>query len=103
MPDAKIIILQSDLLIKEIPLEKEIITIGRAWGNDIRLPYHSLSRFHAQIACINPKKYLLRDLASKNGTVVNGVKVQECRLKQGDRISFGKFTLIFWYLDEPGY
>lgn len=100
MADAKIIILQSEMLVKEFPLDKEIITIGRAWGNDIRIPYHSLSRFHAQILCVNPEKFLLRDLASKNGTIVNEAKIQEHRLKQGDRITFGKYTLIFWNADN---
>ncbi|MBF0126058.1 MAG: FHA domain-containing protein, partial [Magnetococcales bacterium] len=84
--------MHKDVLVKEFILDKEIITIGRGWGNDLRLPYHSLSRIHAQVVRIHGEKYLLRDLASKNGTVINGSSVQERRLKQGDRIVLGKYT-----------
>ncbi|MBF0294981.1 MAG: FHA domain-containing protein [Magnetococcales bacterium] len=95
MAEAKFIITQSDVFIKEIPLDKEIVTIGRGWGNDIRIPYDSLSRFHAQVTRAGPDKYLIKDMASKNGTFVNDSKVREHRLKHKDRVTLGKYTLTF--------
>ncbi|MBF0180732.1 MAG: FHA domain-containing protein [Magnetococcales bacterium] len=102
MADAKFIITQSDVFIKEIPLDKEIVTIGRGWGNDVRIPYDSLSRMHAQVMRAGPNKYLIKDLASKNGTFVNDSKVREHRLKHKDRVTLGKYTLTFLLINAPG-
>ena len=39
--------------------------------------------------------YLLRDLGSKNGTYVNGQRVQEYLLQEGDTVAIGDFTMNF--------
>ena len=37
----------------------------------------------------------MRDLGSANGTTVNGVRIHECRLKEGDVVSLGGVELVF--------
>jgi serine/threonine-protein kinase len=50
------------------------------------------SRHHFLLECQPPRCYL-RDLGSSNGTLVNGQKVTECFLRDGDLISGGKTRL----------
>lgn len=63
-------------------------TIGRSSENDLVLPDMNVSRFHAEIR-VQDDLHVLRDLGSKHGTWVNGIRVQEKELAPGDRIHLG--------------
>lgn len=63
-------------------------TIGRSHGNDLMLVHLGVSRTHAELLVRNGE-YLLRDLNSKQGTYVNGVKIDQAKLTNGDRIQLG--------------
>jgi serine phosphatase RsbU (regulator of sigma subunit) len=77
------------------PLDKERVTIGRSRESDILLPDQWLSRHHAEIRRERDGFYLL-DMGSKNGTLLNGEKVeQQRRLRQGDVITIGEHVLTF--------
>ncbi|MBF0189801.1 MAG: FHA domain-containing protein [Magnetococcales bacterium] len=97
----RIVLLENGVLVRDYHLDKEIVTIGRASVNDISLHYIPVSRTHAQILRVAEDRYLLKDLGSKNGTLVNGARIREHGLKHGDRIGLGKYTLVFWYAQEP--
>lgn len=78
-----------------IDLKKERITVGRSEDNEIALSDPFSSGHHA---CIFPKDggYAVRDNGSKNGTFLNGKKVQgEAELKKGDEILVGSTRLIY--------
>jgi sigma-B regulation protein RsbU (phosphoserine phosphatase) len=76
-------------------LAKPRITIGRSRDSDIFLPDQWLSRQHAEIL-EKSGAFVLLDLGSKNGTLVNGEKVSdERRLRDGDVISLGEHQLTF--------
>ena len=78
-----------------LTLEKDCITIGRARENDLFLPDRWLSRHHAEIRAVQDG-YLVVDLGSKNGTLVNRVPVREShRLRGGDVITLGEHTITF--------
>ncbi len=68
-------------------LDQDRIMIGRAADCHIVLPERQISRDHVTLER-DQEGYLLRDLASKNGTVVNGqpIRDQPYRLKDGDDI-----------------
>lgn len=70
--------------------------IGRADDNQIRLKSGDISRRHAMISVANGA-YLLRDLQSQNGTYVNGQRVAEHVLAEGDRVRVGNIELVFHY------
>lgn len=73
----------------------EIATIGRSAGNDIVLADPFVSGEHA-ILKQSGQQYFIEDLASTNGTFVNGVKTsQRVALNDGDRISFSRINFIF--------
>ncbi len=78
-----------DLTIKEYRLQDgDNLSIGRLTSNDIVIPDKSVSRLHASI--IRQRNSLaVWDKGSKNGIVVNGVKVQSAELKNGDVVRIG--------------
>lgn len=70
---------------------KDKITIGRALDNDIKFdPYKDLatSGKHAEIEKTNGC-WFIKDLNSRNGTIVNGIKVDKTQVKLNDIIEFG--------------
>jgi pSer/pThr/pTyr-binding forkhead associated (FHA) protein len=69
--------------------------IGRD-GADIRLEDVKASRKHAEVALLGPDAYVLRDLASTNGTFLNGKRVTgKVKLSHEDRIRIGDTVLVF--------
>jgi phosphoserine phosphatase RsbU/P len=62
--------------------------LGRSQGNDLVLSQMGISRSHAEVLVQNGE-YLLRDLGSKMGTFLNGVRSEQARLKDGDRVQLG--------------
>jgi len=77
-----------------IPLEKQVIRIGRQMENDIVFHEEFVSRFHAEIR-FEDGKYILRDNESTSGTFVNGRKVDRCVLNSGDIISIATIQMMF--------
>jgi phosphoserine phosphatase RsbU/P len=77
------------------PLDKERVSIGRSRQSDVFLPDQFLSRHHAEIRQGVGGFYLV-DLGSKNGTLLNGVRLEaETLLKEGDQIKIGDHDLTF--------
>ena len=73
----------------EFPLEegKEYI-IGRSSESHMVLVEDMVSRHHAKISVIDDEVHL-NDMGSTNGSFVNGERVSNCVLNEGDRILFG--------------
>lgn len=76
------------------PLNKDHVTIGREVKCAIMLNDASVSRQHSSITRL-AEGYLVRDLGSSNGTFVNGQRIQEYLLQDGDRLSVG--DVEFWF------
>ncbi len=68
--------------------------IGRSEDNQLRLTDPGVSRRHVLIMA-TPGGYTIRDLGSQNGTYVNGDRVDEGPLADGDRITIGEVNLVF--------
>lgn len=82
----------------EFPLKSDKqIVIGRSSDLDMVLVEDMVSRKHAKIA-IAGEKITIEDLGSTNGTFVNGEKVRQARLKEGDRILIGTSILKLIHL-----
>lgn len=75
-------------------------TIGRGPECDIHIRDKSLSRRHAQVEVTRGHAQLV-DLNSKNGTFVNGVRVERHLLSGGDFIKLGEIDLRFLDGDPP--
>ena len=76
-------------------LKQERTLIGRSEDNDLALPDPFSSGHHAVISPSNGGFYV-RDNGSKNGTFLNGKKIQgEVVLKRGDEILIGSTRIIY--------
>ena len=72
----------------------EKTTLGRAKDNEVYLLDPRLSRHHARIRR-DGEGYVLEDLGSRNGTMLNGEKVDRGELRPGDVIQIGDTTIRF--------
>jgi pSer/pThr/pTyr-binding forkhead associated (FHA) protein len=83
----------------QIPLNRPIMTVGRATSKadwDILLPDPSVSRPHARLV-LQDQTWIVHDLGSANGTMVNGTPVNEKgrALRDGDVLAFGSALTVF--------
>ena len=79
---------------ERIEFPKGRIIIGRT-GVDINLDDPNASRKHAVIEAWSRDQIYLRDLASTNGTFLNGARITSARLNNGDEIVIGSTRLRF--------
>ena len=68
--------------------------IGRDPNLEASIDDAKASRVHAEIT-LKGDSYILRDLRSKNGTMVNGTSVSALSLKEGDQIQIGETRFAF--------
>ena len=78
---------------REFPLD-DVAVIGRLKTAQVALSDMSASREHTRVLHQGDMWFLV-DLGSRNGTLVNGKKVQRHKLAQGDRIAIGKTVMRF--------
>jgi hypothetical protein len=78
---------------RRVALGVEPVTVGRDPDNDVVLDDRRVSRRHAEIR-LRLGRYTLYDLQSTNGTFVNGRRVAEVVLGDGDRILIGGTELV---------
>ncbi len=91
---AKLILSMDGLVLKEIALNKERITLGRKPHNDIQIDNLAISGEHAAIVTILNDSFL-EDLNSTNGTLVNGQPVKKHFLRNNDVVELGKYKLKY--------
>lgn len=91
---AKLILSMDNLVLKEIPLDKERITIGRKAQNDIQIDNLAISGVHAVVVTILHDSFL-EDQDSTNGTFVNGQQIKKHFLQNNDVIELGKYRLKY--------
>lgn len=82
-----------------IPLPEGEATLGRDPANAVPVVDPSVSRKHCLLRS-EDGRFLIKDLASRNGTVVNGVTVQEHWLRHGDEIAIGDSVFLFLLEEE---
>jgi hypothetical protein len=88
-----LVMLAGDAPAKTLEVERRI-GIGRQSDNELVIPDPGVSRHHAEVVN-RDGTFVLRDLGSTNGTVVNGTVVREHELRDGDRITLGRTVVEF--------
>jgi hypothetical protein len=79
---------------RHISLDRPVMSIGRQIDNDIVIESSSVSRHHAQVRW-RFGRFVLIDLGSRAGTMLNGEAVQAAVLQPGDVISISDVALIY--------
>src|ERR671912_978496 len=88
-----------------VPINKELLCIGRRTESDLRLVGSDVSREHAEIIQQNGG-WILKGKGSRYGTYVNGEAVTEHKLTHGDRVQFGRASgadVVFLIGDGPAH
>lgn len=98
---AKMVLKFKEAVLKEIPLDRDVLTIGRREGNDIPIENPAVSGSHAKIVKTD-QGFAVEDLNSLNGTFVNGRKIAKHDLKPGDSVLVGSHVLVFVGDQEEG-
>jgi pSer/pThr/pTyr-binding forkhead associated (FHA) protein len=91
---AKLIMSLDTSVLREITLDRDRLTIGRKPTNDIHIDNLAVSGDHARIVMLG-SDWVLEDLGSTNGTLVNGAPVKNHVLRNNDLIGLGKYKLKF--------
>lgn len=97
--DPFILFLTGTLVGRKCRLEEMVTSIGRSKQCRIVVADGRVSRTHSEILLDN-KGALLRDAGSTNGTYVNGIRVLNHRLKDGDKIQLSSETLLQFVLKD---
>jgi hypothetical protein len=79
---------------RTVALTQPFITLGRSIDNDIIVEADDVSRHHAEIK-LKRGHYVITDLSSANGTRVNGRRITESVLRDGDEICLAAICMNF--------
>jgi transcriptional regulator with GAF, ATPase, and Fis domain len=83
-----------------LSLTDDEMSVGRDPSNKLAVADSAMSRRHCAIVKQEDGQFLLRDLGGRNGTRVNGEKIERHALCHLDQISVGSSTLVFQLVDE---
>jgi len=75
-------------------LDQAVINIGRREDNHLVIPDPRISRVHAQLRAVQGR-YMIFDLGSRGGTMVNGERVHQTALYPGDVVSLSGVPLVY--------
>ena len=95
----RLLVLSGPLKDSTVPLSEGEITIGREASNGIAISDPSVSRKHCLLTG-QDGRFLVRDLDSRNGTLVNRAAVDEQWLQHGDEIAAGDSSFLFLLEEE---
>ncbi len=96
---SKLVALSGPLQGQEFIIGKDVFTIGSGEHNDLILNDSTISRSHCEIRVV-PEGYIIRDMGSTNGTILQDLRVTEAFLSQGTEVELGKTRIVFCPLDE---
>ncbi len=85
---------------KTFALQNNITVMGRRHDCDLCIPLKAVSRRHCQLYS-NDDKLRIRDLGSRNGTYLNGKRVDDAMVKAGDYLKVGPLTFLLRIDNEP--
>jgi pSer/pThr/pTyr-binding forkhead associated (FHA) protein len=98
--DINLLLLKGDGSCKTIPVPNSVAVVGRRRDCDLRVPLDGVSRRHCRIFT-HEDAIKIRDLNSRNGTIVNGQTVEETDVKPGDKVTLGPVTFVMQVNGKP--
>ncbi len=82
---------------RPIAIQRSVVRIGREMDNDVCIPHDTVHRYHAAIHRTEDAEFVITDLSSchGNGVTVDGRRVHESKLYNGNVIELGAVKLTF--------
>src|SRR4051794_22418765 len=84
---------QGSQLVRRESISQDIVKVGKDPRSHLRVDDELASRMHAVIEVASPNDITLIDLGNEPGTMVNGQRVNKCKIRPGDQVQIGS-TLI---------
>lgn len=97
LPQGAFLIVDGD---RHYALTQPVINIGRRDENQLTIDNPRISRTHAQLR-VREGRYILLDVGSKAGTLVNGQRIKQHILRPGDVIKIADIELVYGEDTEP--
>lgn len=91
---ARLVVYRNEKLELCVPIADAGAGIGRDAGNPVQLSSPEVSKQHAFLQR-TPAGWCIRDLGSRNGLLVNGKRVRETSVQDGDRLTIGPYVVVF--------
>ena len=85
---------------KMVKLDAQVVMVGRAAESGFQVEDDGISRRHCCIERGAEGQFVLVDLGSTNGTWLNGSRVQEAPLSDGDKIQIGSNTVLKFSIQD---
>lgn len=98
--EVRLVIFRKDGTQRSLALPGSVMVIGRRSTCDLQVPVAAVSRKHCQLNR-SEDELKIRDLGSRNGTFLNGERIDEAAVKAGDRVKVGPVTFGFQIDGEP--
>jgi hypothetical protein len=95
-------IYQGDALLRRETVTQDIVKVGKDPRSHLRVDDEAASRMHAVVEVAGPDDVTLIDLGNEPGTLVNGARVNKCKLHVGDQIQIGDTRLVLERADAGG-
>lgn len=86
-------IYQGEQLLRSERLVQDIIKVGKLPSSHLRIDDENVSRMHAVIEVTGEDIFII-DLGSAAGTIVNGSRVNKCKLQNGDELKLGETRVV---------
>jgi hypothetical protein len=85
---------QGDQLVRRESVVQDIVKVGKDPRSHLRLDDELAARMHSVVEVASPSDITLIDLGNEPGTMVNGQRVNKCKLRPGDSVQIGRTTLV---------
>jgi len=85
---------QGDQLVRRDMIAQDIVKVGKDPRSHLRVDDELASRMHAVIEVASPSDITLIDLGNEPGTLVNGQRVNKCKIRPGDQIQIGSTLIV---------
>ncbi len=85
---------QGDQLVRRESVTQDIVKVGKDPKSHLRVDDDLASRMHAVIEVASGDDITLIDLGNEPGTVVNGARVNKCKVRPGDQIQVGGTLIV---------
>src|SRR5512135_3833464 len=85
---------QGDALQRRETVAQDIVKVGKDPKSHLRVDDELASRMHAVIEVASPEDITLIDLGNEPGTMVNGARVNKCKINPGDQLQIGGTKIV---------